>query len=118
VRQDPIISGAWIKAALVILVAGALGIGTYALVSGVDINLPDLPDVGTNGAETTLSNTTLEETTIGQTTAAPKPQPPNTQTAPAGPTIQQLQELTRCTQAANGDIDKITACFDRFNGRQ
>ena len=23
--------------------------------------------------------------------------------------------LTRCTQAANGDIDKITACFDRFN---
>jgi hypothetical protein len=116
VRQDPIISGAWIKAALVILVAGALGVGTYLLVSGVDINLPDLPDVGTNGAETTLSNTTLEDTTIGQTTAAPKP--PKTQTAPAGPTIQQLQELSRCTQAANGGIDKITACFDRFNGGQ
>jgi hypothetical protein len=67
VREDPIISGAWIKAALVILVAGALGLGAYFLVSGVDINLPDLPDVGTNGAATTLSDTTLEDTTIGRT---------------------------------------------------
>ena len=87
---------------------------------GVDINLPDLPDVGTNGAQTTLSETTLEDTTIGQATTAPAPKPqrpPKTQPAPApaGPSIQQLQELTRCTQAANGDIDKITACFDRFN---
>jgi hypothetical protein len=122
VREDPIFSGGWIKAALVILVAGALGVGTYLLVSGVDINLPDLPDVGTNGS-TTLSDTTLEDTTIGQTTTppAPKPQPPpKTQPAPApaGPTIQQLQELNRCTQAANGDIDKITACFDRFSSGQ
>jgi hypothetical protein len=115
VRQDPIISGGWIKAALVILVAGALGVGAYVLASGVDINLPDLPEVDTNGA-TTLSDTTLEDTTIAQ---PPKAQPPPKQApapAPASPTIQQLQELTRCTQSANGDIDKITACLDRFSG--
>jgi hypothetical protein len=119
VREDPIFSGGWVKAALVILVAGALGVGAYALASGVDINLPDLPDVGTNGTTTNLSNTTLEDTTIGETTT-PKPQPlPKTQTtsSPAGPTIQQLQELSRCTEGANGDIDKITACLDRFSGQ-
>jgi hypothetical protein len=124
VREDPIISGGLIKAALVILVAGALGVGAYVLASGVDINLPDLPDVGTS-AETTLSDTTLENTTIGQDepTTAPEPRPekpakPVPTPAPAGPTIQQLQELNRCTQAANGDIDKITACFDKFSRGQ
>jgi hypothetical protein len=44
-REEPIISGAWVKAALVILVGGALGVGAYVLVSGVDIELPDLPDI-------------------------------------------------------------------------
>ena len=44
-REDPIITGGWIKAALVVLVAGALGVGAYLLASGVDINLPDLPDL-------------------------------------------------------------------------
>jgi hypothetical protein len=122
-REDPIISGGIIKAALVILIAGALGVGGYVLASGVDINLPDLPAVGTS-AETTLSDTTLENTTIGdEPTTAPDPQPekpakPQPTPAPAGPTIQQLQDLNRCTQAANGDIDKITACFDRFSRAQ
>jgi hypothetical protein len=78
VREDPIFSGGWVKAALVILVAGALGVGAYLLVSGVDINLPDLPDVGTNSAETNLSNTTLEDTTIGRTQTEPQPQPATT----------------------------------------
>jgi hypothetical protein len=118
VREDPIISGGWVKAALVILVAGALGAGAYVLAAGVDVNLPDLK-VGSS-AETTLSNTTLEGTTIGQatTTATPKPPPTKTQTSqsPASHSIAQLQELGRCTQAANGDLDKINACFDRFNG--
>jgi hypothetical protein len=123
-RPDPIISGAWIKAALVILVAGALGVGAYVLTSGVDINLPDLPDVGTNDAATTLSDTTLEDTTIGdEPTTAPElrpEKPAKTQPTPntVGPTVRQLQELNRCTQAANGDIDKITACFDRFSRAQ
>jgi hypothetical protein len=117
VREDPIFSGGWIKAALVILVAGALGVGAYVLASGVNIDLPDLPETGTSGAETTLSNTTLENTTIGEETKpAPAAKPaPQTQTAPATPTIQRLQELNRCTEAAGGDIDKITQCFDRFN---
>jgi hypothetical protein len=118
VRQDPIISGAWIKAALVILVAGALGVGAYVLASGVDINLPDLPSTGTQSAETTLSNTTLEDTTIGQSQPVRTATVERTQPLPnsAAPTIQRLQELNRCTTAANGDLDKITACFDRFNG--
>jgi len=117
VREDPIISGGWIKAALVILVAAGLGLGAYVLASGADVNLPDLPDVGTS-AETTLSNTTLEDTTIGETATAPEPAPPpkpQPAPSPAAPTIQQLQELNRCTQTANGDIDKITICFDRFS---
>lgn len=116
-RQDPIISGGWIKAALIILVAGALGVGAYVLVSGVDINLPDLNN--NSSAETTLSNTTLEDTTIGETTTiTAKPAPARTQTSqsPASHSIQEVQQLGACTQAANGDIDKITACFDRFNG--
>ena len=73
-REDPIISGAWIKAALVLLVAGALGVGAYVLASGVDVDLPDL-DLNTTGDETTnLSDTTLEDTTIGDS----EPDPPAT----------------------------------------
>jgi hypothetical protein len=107
-REDPIISGAWIKAALVILAAGALGVGAYVLASGVHLNLPDLPDVGTSSDATTLSDTTLEDTTIGE--------PPTTTSTPqTAPSIQDLQELGRCTRAANGDIDAIQKCFDRFN---
>jgi hypothetical protein len=114
VREDPVFSGGFLKAALVILVAGALGVGAYVLASGVDIKLPDLPDVGTNDAATTLSDTTLEDTTIGE----PVPEPKSTPAPSSGPTIQDLQELGRCTQAANGDLDKINACFDRFNSGQ
>ncbi len=106
-RPDPVISGAWVKAALVILVAGALGAGAYLLATGVDIHLPDL-NKSTGDAQTTLSSTTLDHTTIGDTTTPP----------PATHSIAQLQELGRCTQAANGDLDKINTCFDRFNRGQ
>jgi hypothetical protein len=75
VREDPIFSGGWIKAALVILVAGALGVGAYLLVSGVDINLPDLNNTDT---ATNLSNTTLADTTIGRTQTQPQPDAPAT----------------------------------------
>lgn len=109
-RQDPIFSGGILKAALVILVAGALGVGAYVLASGVDINLPDLPDVGTSDSATTLSDTTLEDTTIAPETTSTQSTVP--------PSIDRLRELGRCTQAANGDLDKINACFDRFNGGQ
>jgi hypothetical protein len=110
VREDPIFSGGFVKAALVILVAGALGVGAYVLASGVDINLPDLPDVGTSDSATTLSDTTLEDTTIAPETTSTE--------APVTPSIDRLRELGRCTQASNGDLDKINACFDRFNGGQ
>ena len=120
-REDPIISGAWIKAALVILVAGALGVGAYFLASGTDINLPDLPDLDTNStAVTTLHDTTLEDTTLGEPETAPEPAKPKpTPTTPAaGPTIEDVQELGRCTQAADGDFDRIQECFDRFNSKR
>ncbi len=77
-REEPVISGAVLKAALVILIAGALGAGAYGLAGGgINIDLPDLPDIDTVGEETTteLENTTLEETTIGQ--SEPEPQPPD-----------------------------------------
>jgi hypothetical protein len=118
-REEPIISAAWIKAALVILLAGALGVGGYLLASGVDLDLPDL-DLDTAGTTTTLEDTTLRDTTIGQgepaPTAPPEPEPPQptTPAPPAAPSIQQLQQLNRCIEAASGDIDRITACFERF----
>jgi hypothetical protein len=111
-REEPIISGAWVKAALVILVGGALGVGAYVLVSGVDIELPDLPDIEEidSGTDTTnFSDTTLENASIGE----PEPQPPAA-TEPL-PQIEAAQELNRCIQAAGNDIDEVTACFDRFS---
>jgi hypothetical protein len=66
-REEPIISGAVVKAALVLLVAGGLGAGGYALAGGgIDINLPDLPEIDTTTEPvTTFEETTLEGTTIG-----------------------------------------------------
>jgi hypothetical protein len=117
-REDPIISAAWIKAALVVLVGGALGVGAYLLASDVDLNLPDL-DLDTT-SQTTLSDTTLETTTIGaqEAPAAPKPeQPAPPVPAPAAPSIEEVRELGRCTEAANGDIEAIQSCFERFAQR-
>jgi hypothetical protein len=63
VREEPVISGGVIKVALVLLVAGALGVGGYALAGGgVDIDLPDLPDIETTTDEAIeLGDTTIEE---------------------------------------------------------
>jgi hypothetical protein len=70
VREDPIISGGWIKAALVLLVGGALSVGAYLAVSGVHIDLPDLPDVNTTDtgdpSASNLSETTIESGTLGE----------------------------------------------------
>jgi hypothetical protein len=121
-REDPIISGAWIKAALVVLVGGALGAGAYLLASDVDINIPDI-DLDTT-SQTTVSDTTLESATIGgqQPPPAPepepeKPTPPQPAPAPSSPSIQDVQELGRCTEAASGDIEAIQRCFERFAQR-
>ena len=113
-REDPIISGGWIKAALVVLVAGGLGIGAYLLASGVDVNLPDL-DLNTTDDVTTLNDTTLEDTTIDARPPATNTiRRPVTPPGTSAPSIQELQQLNRCIETAGGDIDKVTACFDRF----
>ena len=84
-REEPIFSGGVLKAALVVLIGGALGFGAYALVNGgVDINLPDLPDIDTvgdetgAGATTDLSDTTLENTTVGEVAPEAPPAAPFT----------------------------------------
>lgn len=65
-NEDPIISGGVLKVALVVLVAAALGVGAYAFAGdGIDIDLPDLPDLDTTGDTTTnLQDTNLQDTTI------------------------------------------------------
>ncbi|MGH2983190.1 MAG: hypothetical protein ACRDK5_02865 [Solirubrobacterales bacterium] len=104
-REEPVISGAVLKAALVILVAGALGVGAYALVGGgIHIDLPDLPDIDleTTGSETTeLEDTTLQDTTVGQSETEPQATDPFTSAGFAA-AIEQVkgevgpgQELTR-----------------------
>jgi hypothetical protein len=102
-RQEPVISRAVLKAALVILIAGALGAGAYALAGGeIDVDLPDLPDIDTVGEDATeLESTTLEDTTIGQEEPEPEPTDPFTSSGFAA-AIEQVktevgpgQELTR-----------------------
>jgi len=75
-REDPLFSRGIVKAALVVLVAGALGVGAYAIAGdGIDVDLPDLdlPDVEDTGtdvvdlAETELSDTTIDGPAIGDT---------------------------------------------------
>ncbi|HET8593125.1 MAG TPA: hypothetical protein VFL56_05630 [Solirubrobacterales bacterium] len=71
-REEPVISRAWIKAALVVLVGGALGTGVYLLASDTEIDLPDLPEIEELDTETAdLSETTLEDTTIGSEPESP-----------------------------------------------
>ena len=70
-REEPVISGGVVKVVMIVLVAAILGVGAYALVGGgIDVDLPDLPDVETtgDGTATNLENTTIEE---GDFTGAP-----------------------------------------------
>ncbi len=62
-KEEPLISGGVVKVVVVLLVAAVLGGGAYALVGdGIEIDLPDLPDVDTLGDQTAtnLENTTIE----------------------------------------------------------
>jgi hypothetical protein len=65
-REDPLFSGGAFKVVLVLLVAVLLGGGAYAIAGGgLDIDLPDFPEIETPGGTTNLENTALEDTTIG-----------------------------------------------------
>lgn len=114
-REDPIISGAWVKAALLILIGGALGVGAYLLVSGVDIELPDLPDIEELDSGTTdLSDTTLEETTIGAEPEAAAPSDPFTSAGFAAALGKVMDEVGPGRQATRVTInDSQTQFFVR-----
>ena len=65
-REDPIISGGLFKLLLVLLVAAGLGIGAFAIAGdGVDIDLPDLPEVDSGQVTNIDTPTNLQDTTIG-----------------------------------------------------
>src|SRR5687767_3190825 len=76
-REDPVFSRGLIKAALVLLVAGGLGLGAYAIAGdGLDIDLPDvdIPETTDDGGnevvdltETELSDTTIDGPAIADT---------------------------------------------------
>ncbi|HEU4980472.1 MAG TPA: hypothetical protein VFT14_04580 [Solirubrobacterales bacterium] len=114
-REDPIISAAWIKAALVVLVGGALGVGAYLLVSGVDVDLPDLPDIEELDSETTnLSDTAREDTTIGAEPETPTPADPFTSAAFAAALAEVREAVGPGGQATRVTInDTLTQFFIR-----
>lgn len=108
-RQDPIFSGGIVKLALFLLVAGVLGVGAYALFGdGIDVNLPDLPEVADTGV-TTLQDTKLENTTLGEET--PTPEQPGDPFTSAG----FGQALSR-VRGAVGPSAELTRLF--INGTQ
>lgn len=102
-REEPIISGAVLKAAVVLLVAVGLGGGAYALAKG-GIDLPDIDLETATDEATSLEDTTLEDTTIGGDEPEPEelvPSDPFT-SAGFGAALQQVRgavgpgaELTR-----------------------
>lgn len=74
-REEPIISRAWIKAAVVVLLGGALGLGAYLLASDTEIDLPDLPEVDLEELDTGETATNISETTLEDTTIDGDPEP-------------------------------------------
>jgi hypothetical protein len=108
-REDPIISGGWIKAALVLLVAAGLGIGAYLLASGDGIDLPDI-DLNTTEGATTLSNTNLEDTTIGDSGPAAT-QDPFTTAGFAAALAKLREEVDPTAQATQVSINDTQTQF-------
>ena len=113
-REEPVISRGLLKLLVVLLVAGGLGAGAYALAQGVDLPDIDIPDE-TSGV-TTLENTNLEDTTInGGDPEQPEPEQPVP--AQPAPSVQDAQKLNECVRKAGDDSDAVFACFDEFQRR-
>ena len=111
-NEEPVISRAVVKAALVLLVAAGIGAGVYALAEG-SIELPDI-DLETTGDVTSLESTTLEDTTIGGD-EPPKPERPAKPVPPPIPdTFPEAQKLNDCVARAGNSTDEILACFEEF----
>lgn len=91
-NQDPLISGGIVKAALIILLAGGIGVGAYAL-AGSDIGLPDI-DLEELSEQTTtnLTDTDLSDTTIDVQPEDPVPTDTFT-TASFAATLDKVREV-------------------------
>jgi hypothetical protein len=118
-QEDPIFSGGAFKVLAVLLFAAALGVGGYLLADGggIDIDLPDLPEVDTvgDGDVTTLENTTLEDTTIeGPPDVPTEVEPPPFPTT-ADEAQKQAEKLNRCVEASGNDPEKIFACLGELD---
>jgi len=102
-NEDPLFSGGIIKVALVILVAGLLGVGAYALVSGVD-----LPDIDLDETTTNLTDTELSDVTIGD--EPEEPDPGDTETGDPFTTASFASALS-AVQAEAGSGRRLTRLF-------
>jgi hypothetical protein len=116
VREEPVISSGAVKAALLLLVLGAIGFGVYATAGGVDIHLPDINLPKNSNHVTSLSNTTLSDTTLGETAPPPAPpaKPPAAPVPASPPGLQGAEALSRCITRAGGDTNRILTCLKRY----
>ena len=111
--DEPVISRAVLKAALILLVAAGLGAGAYALASG-GIDLPDI-DLETTGDVTSLEDTTLQDTTIGGEEPEPeRPAKPVPADTPVPDTLPEAQRVNECVERAGNSTEKILACLEEF----
>ncbi len=115
-KREPLISGGAWKAIGLLLAAAVIGVTTFLLVAGLgDLDLPDvdLEVPETSEPATNLEDVTLEDTTIDGGTI---PEVPGDTDLPpeADKALRQAQKLGRCVQGAQGDVEAIQRCFERF----
>jgi hypothetical protein len=104
-REDPIIPGGVFRFVLALLVVVGLGAAAFAIFGkGIDINLPDLPDLETTAA-TSLENTELQDTTIG----GAEPEAPGAFTDPF--TTAGFASAIAAVQGAAGSGRQLTRLF-------
>jgi hypothetical protein len=99
-REEPIFPG-WVKGLMVLLVLG--GVALIAI-PNISIDFDEVQEF----FETTEQTTEL---------TPPEPEVPATPgvVPPGGdPEVERLQALGECVTGADGDVDRINACFERF----
>lgn len=112
-RQDPVFSGGVFKVVLVVLAAVALGVGAFAIAGGgIDVKLPDLPDLDTAVPDPT----TVEQGAI-EDALEPALQPPSEPTGGGDPfTSSAFGSALRAVRGEVGSGAELTRLF--INGTQ